>query len=131
MLRRGFFGVAAGSTIGALLPNQDAKAEQSDVMKLILSTPKSAFNFALHIIHGPFAEGEEIIATDADCSYDYAYACIKGPFPAGEKAIATNANRSYLYAAYIIDRRFPAGEKAISNNRFYAAEYNQQFGTNL
>jgi lambda repressor-like predicted transcriptional regulator len=84
--------------------------------ELILSSPILTFLYAKHVLHGPFSEGEAIIATDSEFAYDYARNILYAPFLSGEPAIARDSFLAYLYAANVLKGPFPLGEKAIAKN---------------
>lgn len=74
--------------------------------------------FALHTLHSPFPEAEDIIATSAEFSYSYAKFVLSGRFEKGEKAISENVDYSMLYSKFVLDERFPMAEKLILKSKY-------------
>ena len=67
-------------------------------------TPQQVYEYASE--HGPYPEGEHIIATDSAFSTLYAMDILNGAFTLGEPIIATDPMWGYLYAKYVIKSRF-------------------------
>jgi len=69
---------------------------------------------------------ERIIASgDAGDSYNYAKHILNGPFKLGEKAIATDAYYSFMYAHDVLGDRFEMGEEAIKKDKHIWDDYQE------
>lgn len=90
---------------------------------VIMQNAKTAYNYALNVIKGPWPEAEHVIATDGKLALDYAINVLGGAFPAGEAEIAKDANRAYTYAREVIMAPFPAGEPVIAKNKDLVFHY--------
>ena len=84
---------------------------------------KDAYNYAYHVLKGPFKAGEEAISKDAEYAYYYAHYVLKGPFKAGEPVISKDAVYAYYYAYNVLNGPFKAGEPVISKNAMLAYNY--------
>ena len=88
-----------------------------------------AYDYAMHVLKGPFPEGEKIIGERdvmnfwGNIAFKYARDILKGPFPAGEEAIAMTLWTSINYAKDILKAPFPLGEPKIATNSSRSLEY--------
>ena len=87
------------------------------------NAPDWAYWYAIYVLKGPFAQGEDAIATSADWSYRYAKSVLKGPFVQGEDAIATSAVWSYWYARDVLKGPFAKGEDVIATSAQWSYRY--------
>ena len=84
---------------------------------------QSLYDYAFHVLKGPFPLGEPAIATNAQYAYAYVFHVLKGPFPLGEPAIARDVQYAYFYAKYILHAPFPMGERTIAESSHLSFEY--------
>ena len=92
----------------------DPSIRWKKVEPLIARDPKSALEYAEHILGRRWPEAESVIAQNADLAYEYARNVIEGRFPEAEPVIVQNAGRAYLYAMHVLKQRWPAAEEKIA-----------------
>ena len=69
---------------------------------------------------------EHIIASgDSEDAYNYAKHILNGPFKLGEKAIATDAYSSFMYAHDVLRGRFEMGEEVMKKDKSYWDDYQE------
>jgi hypothetical protein len=89
-----------------------------------LSSPGAAFYYALDQLHGPFPEGEKIIAQDANDAYRYAYEVLGRRFRLGEpRILGSNPHIAFDYVVHVIKNRWPVAENLIKMNASRWARY--------
>jgi hypothetical protein len=87
-------------------------AVQAEILKA--QSPEACYRFANQFLHKPWPEAEQVIAREGVPAFNYAKHVLDGPFPLGERAISmANSNIAYLYAKFCLKGRFLEGEPII------------------
>lgn len=71
-----------------------------------------AYAHARDVLHGPFPQGEKIIASSPVWALNYAANVLHGPFPAAEPFLLKKPHDIAAYA-FALDRRWPEGEAVL------------------
>ena len=92
-----------------------------------LTSPRSAYFYAVDVIKVRWPEGEPVMAKDPEYAYYYAVNIIDGRWPEAEEAIANDPDFAYFYATDVIEGRWPEGEPAIATDPRVAERYIKRF----
>ena len=79
----------------------------SELEKIIITSPEWAYNYADHVIKDRWIEAEKIIINDPYCAYLYARDVIQGRWIEAESVIATDSGSAFYYALDIIKGKLP------------------------
>ena len=102
---------------------QSVPYTQQEMTVFALSSPCTAYDYAVDVIQGRWPEGEHLISTHPVLARDYAREIIGDRWPEAELTIIKHPAAAVDYAIEMIGGRWPEAESTIMTNGYAAGRY--------
>ena len=102
---------------------QSVPYTQQEMSVFALSSPYTAYDYAVDVIQDRWPEGEHLISTHPVLALDYAREIIGDRWPEAELTIIKHPAEAVNYAIEMIGDRWPEAESTIMTNGYAAGRY--------
>jgi len=102
---------------------QSVPYTKQEMSVFALSSPYTAYDYAVNVIQGRWPEGEHLISTHSVLAHDYARDIIGDRWPEAELTIIKRPAEAVDYAIEMIGGRWPEAESTIMTNGYAAGRY--------